>query len=120
MGCESSKLDRDLIAEHDKNTHTTCLLFLGAGESGKSTFLKQCKEIYSKTNSEDMQAAQSAIYQMIIHQIAEFSIMLRSEAEKEQWKYTLGEEARASLSAMEYLSSSLSKVFTHPHAEHLT
>eukprot|EP01083_Nonionella_stella_P273723 928829_1 len=113
MGCrQSSKLDGDLAEEQTVQEDRTCLLFLGAGESGKSTFLKQCREIYNNSRSEEFEFAKNSIVQMLI----EVSIKLRRLLHE-----TMGEAARNAVSAMSDLSADINPTnrFTYSHADNL-
>lgn len=63
----SMKIDKAIDREKKKSRSQVKVLLLGAGESGKSTFLKQMRIIHGvKFESETLQEFQSIIYQNII------------------------------------------------------
>ena len=63
----SMKIDRAIRKEKQYNRRQVKLLLLGAGESGKSTVLKQMKIIHGlKFEREDLSEYQSIVYQNII------------------------------------------------------
>lgn len=63
----SMKIDKAIEREKKKNRSQVKVLLLGAGESGKSTFLKQMKIIHGmKFECETLQEFQAIIYQNII------------------------------------------------------
>eukprot|EP01083_Nonionella_stella_P238922 836826_1 len=119
MGCAASKLERDLVADQVKSAQKTSLLFLGAGECGKSTFLKQCREIYSHTDSVTVKHAQSTIYSMIVHQVSELRLILDQESKNNPEMYTPNKDTETSISAIIALSATLSQALTQADAEHL-
>ncbi|XP_022235643.1 guanine nucleotide-binding protein G(i) subunit alpha-like, partial [Limulus polyphemus] len=59
----SRKIDKDLRAEEEKQDREVKLLLLGAGESGKSTIVKQMKIIHERGYSEE----ESLQYKPIVH-----------------------------------------------------
>ncbi|KAI6227591.1 Guanine nucleotide-binding proteinG(I) subunit alpha [Aphelenchoides fujianensis] len=64
---KSRKIDAKLKADHEKNTNEFKLLLLGAGESGKSTVLKQMRIMYSNGYSdEERRSYKPVVYQNTI------------------------------------------------------
>lgn len=63
----SMKIDKAIEREKQNNRRQVKLLLLGAGESGKSTFLKQMRIIHGvKFETEAIHEFQSIVYQNII------------------------------------------------------
>ena len=63
----SLKIDKAIEREKQNNRNQVKLLLLGAGESGKSTFLKQMRIIHGvKFESELIHEFQSIVYQNVI------------------------------------------------------
>ncbi len=63
----SSKIDKQIEREKQNNRRQVKLLLLGAGESGKSTFLKQMKIIHGlKFETDTLHEFQAIVYQNII------------------------------------------------------
>lgn len=64
---KSLQIDKAIEREKQNNRRQVKLLLLGAGESGKSTFLKQMKIIHGiKFDSEVIHEFQSIVYQNVI------------------------------------------------------
>ncbi|KAI6233902.1 Guanine nucleotide-binding proteinG(I) subunit alpha [Aphelenchoides fujianensis] len=64
---KSRKIDAKLKADHEKNTNEFKLLLLGAGESGKSTVLKQMRIMYSDGYpDEERRSYKPVVYQNTI------------------------------------------------------
>ena len=64
---KSLKIDKAIEREKQNNRRQVKLLLLGAGESGKSTFLKQMRIIHGvKFESELIHEFQSIVYQNVI------------------------------------------------------
>ncbi|KAJ6246143.1 g protein alpha i subunit [Anaeramoeba flamelloides] len=67
---KSKKIDTDGYYMQNKQEQTIRLLLVGAGESGKSTFVKQCKNLYTKGwSKKELLKQKNFIYSNVLESI---------------------------------------------------